>query len=301
MKLFFTSLSLLLVSLFAKAQTGLYEQYIEQYKGLAIQQMNRHGIPASITLAQGLLESGAGTSLLAQKANNHFGIKVGGTWTGPYMLRDDDSRGEKFRVYASPEHSYEDHSLFLTTRPRYASLFRLDKTDYKGWAHGLKAAGYATNPRYAHSLISIIERYDLSRFDGAGAAARATYSPASPAPAAAVAAMDVKCCNDVLYVVAREGDSFASLSGRLGIKEKKLRRYNEVGDDYTLARGDVVFIEKKKTKAAPALEGKYHTVAAGESLHSISQRYALRLSALYGLNELPADYAVKVGDRLRLR
>ena len=132
---------------------------------MAIDQMNRYGIPASITLAQGLLESGAGTSMLAQKANNHFGIKVGGTWTGPYVTKDDDRQGERFRKYESVEESFEDHSRFLAERQRYASLFNLDPTDYRGWAHGLKEAGYATNPEYAKKLISLIDIYKLHEFD----------------------------------------------------------------------------------------------------------------------------------------
>ena len=146
------------------AAQSLYEQYIARYKDMAIEQMQRYGIPASITLAQGLLESGAGTSMLATKANNHFGIKVGGSWTGPYVEKDDDRANERFRKYRSAAESFEDHSKFLQ-QPRYRSLFSLDKTDYRGWAKGLKAAGYATNPEYARQLISIIEIYKLHDFD----------------------------------------------------------------------------------------------------------------------------------------
>ncbi len=135
-----------LFAVFTKAQNSDYQRYIERYASLAVDQMHRHKIPASITLAQGLLESGAGKGDLARRANNHFGIKVGGSWTGPYILKDDDARNEKFRVYGSVKESYEDHSLFLK-KPRYASLFNLKMTDYKAWAHGLKRCGYATNPR----------------------------------------------------------------------------------------------------------------------------------------------------------
>ena len=162
-------LSLLIIActLACEAQvrvTAAYQTYIEQYAPMAVAQMQRYGIPASITLAQGLLESAAGQSTLATKANNHFGIKVGSTWTGPYMLRDDDARNEKFRVYGSPAESYEDHSVFLT-KQRYASLFQLSPTDYEGWARGLKKCGYATNPRYADHLIEIIEAYGLQKYD----------------------------------------------------------------------------------------------------------------------------------------
>ena len=149
----------------AVAQNSLYEQYINRYSSMAVDQMNRYRIPASITLAQGLLESSAGTSRLARQGNNHFGIKCGGSWRGRYMLVNDDAPNERFRVYSSVRESYEDHSRFLTENRRYAGLFRLSTTDYKGWAHGLKSAGYATNPRYASLLINVIEKYDLTRFD----------------------------------------------------------------------------------------------------------------------------------------
>ena len=153
-------------ALCATAQrNATFEAYIAQYAPVAVEQMKLHGVPASITLAQGLLESGAGQSRLAVKGNNHFGIKTGGDWTGAYMLKDDDAPGERFRVYASAAQSFEDHSLFLRGRSRYASLFALAPTDYKGWARGLKAAGYATNPAYADRLIQLIETYDLARFD----------------------------------------------------------------------------------------------------------------------------------------
>jgi hypothetical protein len=148
----------------AKNQTSL--QYIEQFKGIAIQEMLKSGIPASITLSQGLLESASGNSTLATEANNHFGIKCNVNWTGPTILKDDDAAGECFRVYANADDSYRDHSEFLK-RSRYASLFQLDRNDYKGWAFGLKQAGYATNPKYAELLIDLIERYQLDQYDRA--------------------------------------------------------------------------------------------------------------------------------------
>jgi len=183
------ALSLLLSVLpVLRAQTDPYTAYIERYKTLAVQQMYKYGIPASITLSQGLLESGAGKSLLAAKANNHFGIKAGPSWTGPVMLKDDDAVGEKFRVYPNVLASYEDHSLFLSRGRRYASLFALERDDYKGWAHGLKSAGYATNPRYAHLLIGLIERYGLHRYDhfSRHAASALVSNESSAAPSALV-------------------------------------------------------------------------------------------------------------------
>lgn len=140
------------------------QQYIQQYRSIAIREMNRYGIPASIKLAQGILESGNGTSLLATRGNNHFGIKCGGTWRGKNMKKNDDRSNECFRVYDSPEQSFRDHSEFLL-KERYQKLFTLDKNDYRGWAYGLKAAGYATNPRYPELLISLIERYELYKYD----------------------------------------------------------------------------------------------------------------------------------------
>ena len=160
----FSLLFFLHLSLYAQRTNQAYWSYIDQYKGLAIEQMRKYHIPASITLAQGLLESGAGRSSLATKANNHFGIKVSGNWTGPYVLKNDDAPNEKFRKYKSAKDSYEDHSKFLQGR-RYQGLFQLKITDYRGWAKGLKAAGYATSPTYAESLIRIIEMYNLYQFD----------------------------------------------------------------------------------------------------------------------------------------
>lgn len=140
------------------------ESYISRYKDIAIREMNRSGIPASITLAQGLLESGNGNSSLAREANNHFGIKCNTDWKGPTILKDDDAKNDCFRVYNNPDESFKDHTEFLK-RKRYAFLFELDKNDYVGWARGLKQAGYATNPRYPELLISLVERYSLDQYD----------------------------------------------------------------------------------------------------------------------------------------
>jgi len=144
--------------------TGL--SYIDQYKNIAIAEMEKYGIPASIKLAQALLESGNGNSTLARDANNHFGIKCGGTWTGKSITKSDDNPNDCFRVYENPEQSFKDHSQFLL-RKRYEKLFSLDKNDYRGWARGLKDAGYATNPRYPELLIDLIERYELYKYDSA--------------------------------------------------------------------------------------------------------------------------------------
>lgn len=292
----------------AVAQQSLYQQYIEKYKDMAIEQMRRYGIPASITLAQGLLESGAGTSMLATKAHNHFGIKTGGNWTGPYVVKDDDKQGEHFRKYDNARQSYEDHSLFLSTRGRYSSLFKLSQTDYKAWAHGLKAAGYATNPEYAQKLISLIEIYNLARYDRSAAPSYKTPA-ASTAPRSAPSGGENRGKKDLVvgrangryYVVARPGDTFATIAREMEADEQKLRKYNEVSPAHSLAAGDVVYLQKKRSHVAGGLRGKYHVVAAGESLYTISQQYGVRLMTLIKANPAAATRAPKVGDTLLLQ
>ena len=186
----------------AQTRSKQYEEYIRKYRDIAVEEMKRYHIPASITLAQGLLESGAGQSELARKSNNHFGIKCGGDWRGKTVSHDDDARGECFRAYKHPKESYEDHSKFLVNRPRYASLFKLQITDYRGWARGLKKAGYATNPRYAEQLIGIIELYDLHKYDTKGGLKWMKENPNPHQPFIA---------NDLLYIVVRSGDSWKSI------------------------------------------------------------------------------------------
>lgn len=310
MKRFLLSLACVLTLSAAQAQSTLYQQYIEKYKTFAVEQMMLHGIPASITLAQGLLESGAGTSTLATKANNHFGIKTGGTWQGPYVLRDDDRPGERFRKYASARESYEDHSLFLTSRPRYASLFQLDRTDYRGWAHGLKAAGYATNPEYARKLISIIELYHLDQYDQPAQQAHAKkhhtrkHAKEAPAPVkqkAPAPRLYVGRCNGRYYVVAREGDTYGTIAATMNADEHKLRRYNEADRQARLSKGDIVYLQKKQRHAVKSLRGTTHQLAAGESLYDVSQRYGVTLKALLKANRNQGrSLAPRVGERIVL-
>lgn len=264
---------------------------------MAIDQMQRYRIPASITLAQGLIESNAGQSTLAVLANNHFGIKTGGQWTGPYILRNDDAPNEQFRKYNSPAESYEDHSLFLSKRGRYSSLFYLNPTDYAGWAAGLKAAGYATNPRYAEILIGIIEQYGLSQYDRM----RLVYQYADQQQDHGGIERPIHLCNDIVYVVASSGDSFETIATDTGISESKLRKFNEVGKDYMLAEGDIVYLSEKKKHVTEALRMTLHTVQPGESMYSIAQRYGVRMKYLYKWNLFPKDYELAVGDRLVLK
>jgi len=284
---------LLLCGLTLQAQTRnrQYESYIKQYRDLAVEEMKKYHIPASITLAQGLLESGAGQSTLARKSNNHFGIKCGSDWRGKTVRHDDDDRGECFRAYKHPKQSYEDHSKFLASRPRYASLFKLKITDYKGWARGLKKAGYATNPRYADQLIGIIELYDLDKYDKKGGLKWMKENPHPHQPYIA---------NGLVYILVRGGDTWKSISREFDISQKKLRKYNDLYKGYELQEGDILYLEKKNKKADK--EHIVHVLRAGESMHGISQKYGIRLKNLYKLNKMDADdLAPEVGTILRLR
>ena len=293
MKRYLISLLTIFVCLVLQAQTRnkQYESYIKQYRDLAVEEMKKYRIPASITLAQGLLESGAGQSTLARKSNNHFGIKCGSDWRGKTVSHDDDARGECFRAYKHPKQSYEDHSKFLANRPRYASLFKLDITDYKGWARGLKKAGYATNPRYAEQLIGIIELYDLHKYDRKGGL---KWMKENPNP------HQTYIANGLVYIVVRAGDSWKSISKELDISQKKLRKYNDLYKGYALQVGDVLYLERKNRKAGK--EHIVHVLRAGESMYSISQKYGIRLKNLYKLNKMDEDDpAPEVGTILRLR
>ena len=279
------------LTLQAQTRNKQYEDYIKKYRELAVEEMKKYHIPASITLAQGLLESGAGQSTLARKSNNHFGIKCGSDWRGKTVSHDDDARGECFRAYKHPKESYEDHSKFLAGRSRYASLFKLKITDYKGWARGLKKAGYATNPRYADQLIGIIELYELHKYDEKN---YLKWIKKNPNP------HQTYIANDLLYIVVRAGDSWKSISQEFDISQKKLRKYNDLYKGYALQVGDILYLEKKNKKADK--EHIVHVLRAGESMYSISQKYGIRLKNLYKLNKMDEDDpAPKIGTILRLR
>ena len=280
-----------ILSLQAQTRNKQYEEYIKKYRDIAVEEMKKYHIPASITLAQGLLESGAGQSTLARKSNNHFGIKCGSDWRGKTVRHDDDERNECFRAYKHPKQSYEDHSKFLVSRPRYASLFKLKMTDYKGWARGLKKAGYATNPRYAEQLIGIIELYDLDKYDKKGGLKWMKENPNPHQPYIA---------NGLVYIVVRSGDTWKSISKEFDISRKKLRKYNDLYKGYELKVGDILYLEKKNRRADK--EHIVHVLRAGESMYSISQKYGIRLSRLYKLNKMSEDESTpEVGTILRLR
>lgn len=274
-----------------------YQAYIDEYRELAIEQMLKYHIPASITLAQGLLESGAGRSKLAKYGNNHFGIKCH-DWTGKTMYKDDDLNNECFRVYDNAYESFEDHSKFLARHKRYASLFSLKTTDYKGWARGLKSAGYATSPVYAQSLINLIETYNLHQYDKAKhydqfilSKSEHTAQPLHP----------IYKYNKNYYLKAREGDTYESIGKEVGIRGKKLAKYNENDYKARLHEGDIVYLKKKRKKADKEFKQHLHIVQPGESMYEISQIYGIRLKYLYRINNLPADYRPRVGDALKVR
>lgn len=305
MKKYIYTIIFLLLSLSCQAQmkwNSRYQTYINQYRDLAIEEMLKYKIPASITLAQGLLESAAGNSDLARKGNNHFGIKCHG-WQGATTYHDDDEKHECFRAYNNVRESYEDHSKFLAHKKRYQSLFSLKITDYKGWARGLKACGYATSPTYAQKLISIIELYKLYQYDTAKTYDKFMADHASKdTPATRGGSLhNIRIYNKNYYVTVRRGDTFRSIAKEVGISYRKLARYNERDKDDRLRVGEMIYLKKKQSKADKAYKKRPHTVKAGESMYSIAQYYGIRLKSLYRMNKLEPDYNLKVGDVLRVR
>lgn len=280
-----------------------YQTYINQYKDLAIEQMLRYRIPASITLAQGLFESAAGRSDLVRQGNNHFGIKCHTSWMGPKQYHDDDARGECFRVYSDAKESYEDHSQFLARQSRYACLFNLSTSDYKGWARGLKQCGYATNPQYANKLIQIIELYKLHEYDKAKRYDKfmAEHSGTDQPINAQGLLHPIHLFNDNYYLYAREGDTFKGIGKEVDISWKKLAKYNERDKNDILRKGDIIYLKKKRKKAPKQYKKRPHIVQAGESMYGISQKYGIRLKNLYKMNGLDPDFKIYPGARLRVR
>ena len=293
------------------------ETYIEQWQDEAVQQMERYGIPASITLAQGILESGNGVSELAQKSNNHFGIKCHATWTGKRTYHDDDAKGECFRVYDDAKDSYDDHSKFLL-RDRYARLFDLELTDYKGWAKGLKACGYATDPKYADRLITLIEKHDLHLLDVPGG----ELPPAMAANDSKEVKRNKKehtiirkadsgggtvdldnshrirtTVHGVQYVFVEVGDTQESLARALDMMPWQIRTYNEVTKDHVFQAGDKLYMQPKKGHASHA----WHTVRQGQTLWQISQMHGVRTKSLARKNRIEPDAPLKPGTRLSLQ
>ena len=279
-----------------------YQNYFNKYKNIAIREMQRYGIPASITLAQGVLESGAGNSRLATVANNHFGIKCH-DWTGPSISHDDDEQGECFRVYGSAIESFEDHSKFLRGRRRYSSLFQLARTDYRGWAYGLKRAGYATNPAYANSLIDIIELYRLYEYDtmtlGKNDNIWSTPKP-SRREDMDMQTRQFRAFNDNCYLTAHAGETYENIAREIGIKAHKLAKYNEQPEDTRLNEGEIVWLRKKKHHVPDNFNRQYHTAKSNESLYDIAQLYGVRLKNIIKANKKIAKRGLRTGDRVKL-
>lgn len=304
------------------------EEYIQKYKGIAISEMKKHGIPASIKLAQGLLESGIGTSKLAVQGNNHFGIKCHTVWTGPSMKHTDDAPNECFRVYSDPKESYQDHSHFLMSRPWYNPLFKLKTNDYKGWAYGLKKAGYATNPRYAEMLIDVIERHQLYVYDmdlsekemeqyrlqlidqeketlialqnndvnfknTPVVTLPSTKNPSHVSHNAGVIFYN----NNVKVVRVTKGQSIQEIAKIHGLSVSQLRKFNDLTAKQDIQEGQLVYLASKKNKA----KQKKHLVLSHDNMWSISQNYGIKLDKLYEKNLMKKGEEPAVGASLSLK
>jgi len=295
----------------AQSLNNAYLQYIEQYHKIAEKQQKEHGIPASIILAQGLLESGAGLSELTIASNNHFGIKCT-DWAGDKVYHDDDEKGECFRKYDKVLDSYEDHAQFLKTRSRYSFLFNLKPTDYEGWAFGLKKAGYATDPTYGFKLVSIIETYDLHRFDLGKSDdnsknekkfdsnnSESNYYGSSMGTINATTKHEVFKVNRVKCVKALVNDTYARLADEFNMSEVRLREMNEVSSNESLQPGFCVYISYKRSKADKSFQT--HVVQVGESMHTIAQDYGVKIESLYKLNNMAFTEGAKLGQVLKMR
>lgn len=299
------------------------QQYIDKYKNTAIQNMRNHKVPASITLAQGMLESGNGNSELAKKSNNHFGIKCHSSWKGKRTYHDDDKKGECFRVYNTVYDSYADHADFLH-KTRYAKCFELKITDYKGWAHELKNAGYATNPKYPKLLIKIIEDHELYKYDqealGKGGKKPkkektepevvAKTNPNPKGPNTTVNANDnfddvdyygkpmVKISkNKIKYIKASKGDTPESLAKKMEMGPWQITMYNNVKKDYRFTEGQVVYLQPKRGKSKTS----YHIVRPGDSIWTISQQYGVKQNKIRQYNKLKKNQSLKSGQKIYLR
>lgn len=322
------------VDIYSQNKSKAALDYIEKYKDVAMREMQEYKIPASVTLAQGLLESGNGNSELAKKSNNHFGIKCHKDWKGGRTYHDDDEKGECFRVYKTPEESYRDHSKFLSNGQRYAFLFDLKITDYKGWAKGLKKAGYATLPTYANVLINLIEKYDLTQYDDMVVKGKFKYKESKkqkkkdqktkektpkieepkidnaivyvPFKITEAEVVDktsdgryIRVNNNVKFIYAKEGESVYDLATMLGLYDYQIIKYNNLGKRTATKEDEIIYIEPKKNKAMRPY--KYHTIQKGETLSYVSRLYAVKLKSLFKMNDMDENTVLHVGDNIRLR
>ena len=310
MKKMFIAIVLLLglLGLSAKDDTP-QERYVKKYADMAVKEMVRSGVPASITLAQGMLESGSGMSKLATQGNNHFGIKCHKGWEGKSMKVDDDAPNECFRVYSSVADSYKDHSDFLRYRDRYKFLFDLERTDYKGWAYGLKKACYATDPGYPAKLSKYIEEYNLYKYDVLSKVVEKEV-PLSPlvieAPKMAreefhfPLTRELYTKNGVPFVYSLEGETYRSIAKYYHLFHQEILRFNDLRKDEELLPGTVVYLSFKENHTQPGLD-KYIIEQDGEDFHAICQRFAVKEKAILKLNGWKKAPFLAEGDEIKLR
>lgn len=281
------------------------KDYIERWKDEAKSQMIKYKIPASITLAQGILESANGNSELAKYANNHFGIKCH-NWDGPRIYKDDDNKDDCFRKYPDAFHSFEDHSKFLAHRKRYASLFNLEITDYEGWAKGLKKAGYATNPKYAHLLINLIEENGLYQYDVENLT-KVDKEPKKDLglsigkelvlPKFEQKEHSVKSYNKIKYITAFKGDTYYKIAKEFDMSLWQLYKYNDCENETKIIEGERIYLQPKKNKA----KNKIHIVKQGETLRDISQQEGIKLKKLLKKNGMNLDSKLDIGEKIILK
>jgi len=297
-------------------------EYINTYKDLAVSEMKRTGIPASITLAQGMIESDFGQSRLSREGNNHFGIKCHSDWTGATIRHNDDRRNECFRKYTKAEGSFYDHSDFLKSESRYRFLFDIDPTEYKVWARGLKKAGYATNPDYANMLIRKIEENNLWYFDRG-------YNSTSLPPQTTVPVKEslpvqvienttekpvlvingntsvqarvprIMDNNRIHYIIVKDGDTKEKLENEFQLLKWELARYNELANDFELVPGEILYLQPKRERAEPGKD--YYTTVDGDTMYLISQRFGIKVKSLYEMNRMEPGFQPEAGMKLWLR
>jgi LysM repeat protein len=274
------------------------EQYIANFKEEAIKEMLMYNIPASITLAQGMLESSNGNSDLAMYANNHFGIKCHNTWDGPTFIKDDDKKDECFRKYPSVLDSYTDHSLFLKSGSRYTTLFELKRTDYKAWAKGLKEVGYATDPKYPERLLYLIEKYKLYEYDKIDELPniKATVISNSGAPKT-IQTREILRTHFIKYIVVKPGDSYFSIARDTDKDLWQIYKYNDLKPEDMLVTGQKIYLQPKRRKAIEP----FHIVKKGDTMKSISQLHGIRLKSLYKKNKMKPGEEPVIGQQLYMR
>lgn len=274
------------------------EQYINNFKEEAIKEMLMYNIPASITLAQGMLESGNGNSDLAVYANNHFGIKCHDGWNGPTFTKDDDTKDECFRKYPSVLDSYTDHSRFLKSGSRYAVLFKLKYNDYKGWAKGLKELGYATDPKYRERLLDLIETHNLHQYDNVDELPNITVSVVEkPSVPKTIQPREILRFHFIKYIIVRSGDNFGKIAADTDKDLWQLYKYNDLKPEDKLVVGQKLYLQPKRRKAFEA----FHIVKKGETMKSISQLHGIKLKSLYSKNNMKPGEEPVVGQELYMR